>query len=71
MPSGTRSLLRESQLLHESQTGRIARESERAATLALHVVDQSTQRNVLPLAPWAMIDSLLVCRTSEMLIQAG
>ena len=60
----------DSQLPHEPQTRRIPREAESAATLALQVVDQSTQRNVLPLASRAVIDPSLVRGAGEMLVQA-
>lgn len=69
-PLGTIGSLCDSQLLHEAQTSHTSLESKSATTLTLHVVNQSTQRNVLLLAPWTMIDPSLMCRTSKVLVQA-
>lgn len=63
------SSLRDSQLVHEPQPRGTARESKRATALALQVVDQSTQRNILLLAPRAMVDASLVRGAGEMLVQ--
>ena len=60
----------DAQLLHETKASRTTGESESATTLTFHVINQSAQRNVLLLAPRAMIDSSFMCGASKMLIQA-
>ena len=61
--------LRESQLIDESQATRIATKPESTTALALKMIDQPAQRDILFSATRTMVDLLTMHWTSKMLIQ--
>ncbi len=61
---------RDSQLIDETQTIRIPTETKGAAALALQMIDQATQCNILSTTSRTMVDFLSMHRTTEVLVEA-
>ncbi len=58
------------QLIDKSKTDRIASEAESTTALALQMVYESTQRDILSTTAWTMVSLLLMSRATKMLVQA-